>query len=82
MQKQPFPVGGSKKFEDWGGGGVKKVRTGKGLPIWGVLLLGRGVSTPFNTCHAQAICRRGHIRGNRYGIPNSHLNNVLHLHLY
>ena len=36
MQKQPFLVGGggSKKFEDLGGQGLKNVRTG-GLSSWG-----------------------------------------------
>ena len=52
MQKQPFPVGGgSKKFEDWGGG-LKKFRTGGGYRFgggyfcWGV----GGGSVP-HTCH-------------------------------
>ena len=42
MQKHQFPVGGgSKKVEDWGGGGagVKKFRTGG---YWGVPMLGGG----------------------------------------
>ena len=49
MQKQPFSVGGgSKKFEDWGGGGEgKNFRTG-----WGFTDLGGyfcwGVSTPLH----------------------------------
>ena len=41
MQKQPFPVGGSKKFEDWGVG-VKKVRTGGGYQFGGYFCWGGG----------------------------------------
>ena len=53
MQKQPFLVGGggSEKFEDLGGQGLKNVRTG-GLPFGGVGLLlpgtGRVDSVPHN----------------------------------
>ena len=38
---------GSKKFEDWGG--LKKIRTGDRLPIWGVTFAGGG-QYPI-TCH-------------------------------
>ena len=41
MQKQPFPVGGgSKKFEDWGGGGLKKFRTEGVTDLGGSLFWG------------------------------------------
>ena len=51
MQKQPFPVrGGSKKFEDWGLGGLKNFRTG-GVTDLGGSFPG-GISTP---CHDMEV---------------------------
>ena len=44
MQKQPFPVGGSKKFEDWGVG-VKKLGLG-GVTNLGGTFAGAGGQYP------------------------------------
>ena len=42
---------------------------------------GRGVSTTLLHAMSKLYGGRGHIHRNRYGIPYSHLNNILHLHL-
>ena len=49
MQKQPFPVGGTKKFEDWGW--LKIFRTRGGVLILGEVTFAGVVSTPL---HAMA----------------------------